>query len=137
MMVVTSGAALCVSGCYAGADEAAEDLRAAQAGEAGPSGDLANDVMRPGLYAVGDGTQIYSRTRLSEDGTYTDLNDALEKVGGGTWEARDGMMCFDPEGDGEDQQERCWTNGEPDEDRSFLTTRIDSEESYRVTPLNE
>ena len=29
----------------------------------------AASVMQPGLYAVGDGTQVYSRTRLQKDGT--------------------------------------------------------------------
>lgn len=95
------------------------------------------NIMQPGLYAVGDGTQIYSRTRLSEDGTYTDLNDAMERVGGGTWEQRGEQMCFDPEGDGEDQQERCWTNSQPDADGRFVTSRVDADESYTVTPIAE
>ncbi|MEM9084664.1 MAG: hypothetical protein AAGB23_01925 [Pseudomonadota bacterium] len=91
--------------------------------------------MGPGLYAVGDETTIYSRTRLSVDGTYVDLDEAMEPVGGGTWEQRGEEMCFDPAGDGEDQQERCWTNSEPGEDGSFMSTRVDGEGSYRVTPL--
>lgn len=91
--------------------------------------------MGPGLYAVGDETTIYSRTRLNVDGTYIDLDEAMERVGGGTWEQRGEEMCFDPAGDGEDQQERCWTNSEPGEDGSFMSTRVDGEGSYRVTPL--
>ncbi|MFL0356491.1 hypothetical protein ACI5KX_08405 [Erythrobacter sp. GH1-10] len=122
---------------------------AACSGEtAAPDGEAAGDttdaseivsvnLMQPGLYAVGDGTQVYSRTRLSEDGTYVDLDDAGEKVGNGTWEQRGELMCFDPEGDGEEAQERCWTNGEVDEDGSFTTTREDGSESYTVTPLEE
>lgn len=92
-------------------------------------------VMQPGLYAVGDGTQVYSRTRLNEDGSYADLNDAGEQVGGGTWRQMGEEMCFDPEGDGEDQAERCWTQSEPSDDGSFTTTRTDGSESYTVTPL--
>lgn len=94
--------------------------------------------MGPGLYSVGDGTQIYSRTRLSEDGTYTDLNDAMESVGGGTWRiAGEDEICFDPEGDGDDQQERCWRNGPFEEDGSFFSNRVDGSERYKVTPLEE
>jgi hypothetical protein len=59
----------------------------------------------------------------------------MNPVGGGTWEQRDGLMCFDPEGDSEDQQERCWTNSQPAEDGSFMSTRVDGEGSYKVTPL--
>ena len=97
----------------------------------------ATGVMQPGLYGVGDGTQIYSQTRLNEDGTYADLNDAGEQVGGGTWVQRGEEMCFDPEGEGEDQQERCWLQSEPSEDGSFTTTRVDGSESYTVTPIVE
>ena len=91
--------------------------------------------MQPGLYAVGDGTQIYTRTRLAPDGTYVDLDESGAQVGGGTWQQRGELMCFDPEGKADEQQERCWTNGAPDPDGSFMTTRDDHSESYRVTPL--
>jgi len=94
-------------------------------------------VMQPGLYGVGDGTQIYSRTRLNEDGSYVDLNDAGEQVGGGSWRQMGDEMCFDPEGNGDNQQERCWIQGEPNEDGSFTTTRTDGSESYKVVPLSD
>jgi hypothetical protein len=94
-------------------------------------------VMQPGLYAVGDGTQVYSRTRLNEDGSYVDLNDAGEQVGGGSWRQMGEEICFDPEGDGEDQGERCWTQSAPGDDGSFTTTRVDGSESYTVTPMAE
>ena len=94
--------------------------------------------MGPGLYAVGDGTQIYSRTRLSQDGTYTDHTEAMEPVSGGAWRVTgDDTICFDPEGDGTDQRERCWQNGPPDANGSFISSRIDGSERYRVTPLEE
>lgn len=94
-------------------------------------------VMRPGLYAVGDGTQIYARTRLNEDGTYTDFTESMEPVGGGTWEVRDDLMCFDPEGDGDDQKERCWTVAPPDENGVIVSSRVDSDETYAITPIEE
>ena len=53
------------------------------------------------------------------------------------WAHRGEEMCFDPDGDGEDQQERCWIQGEPSDDGSFTTTRVDGSESYMVTPLGE
>lgn len=130
--VVLLGAVLSASACTSESNEV-EDSNA----DTVVTESAAQNVMQPGLYAVGDGTQIYSRTRLSEDGTYSDLNDAGERVGGGTWEVRDDLMCFDPEGDDAESQERCWTNTEPDPDGSFMTTRVGSEESYRVTPLEE
>ena len=91
--------------------------------------------MGPGLYAVGDETTVYSRTRLNADGTYVDLNEAMDPVGGGTWVQRGEEMCFDPEGDEPEQQERCWTNSEPNADGSFMSTRVDGQGSYRVTSL--
>ena len=91
--------------------------------------------MGPGLYAVGDATTVYSRTRLNADGTYVDLNEAMDPVGGGTWVQRGEEMCFDPEGDEPEQQERCWTNSEPNADGSFMSTRVDGQGSYRVTSL--
>jgi hypothetical protein len=93
-------------------------------------------AMVPGLYNVGDETTVYGSTLLNEDGTYVDLN-GEERVGGGAWRSNADEICFDPEGDGEDQQERCWINGPVEEDGSLITTRTDGSESYRVTPITE
>lgn len=93
--------------------------------------------IQPGLYATGDGTQVYSRTQLNADGTYIDLNDAMGRVGGGTWEQRDELKCFDPEGDGENQQEMCWTTSEPNEDGSFVSTSVDGKTSYTISKIEE
>lgn len=90
----------------------------------------------PGLYGVGDETTEYARSRLNADGTYVDL-DGDTPVGSGTWTADGATMCFDPEGDGEDQQERCWINESAGEDGSFISARDDGSQSYRVTPLGE
>lgn len=92
--------------------------------------------VQPGLYAVGDETTEYARTRLNADGTFVDLADGVE-VGRGSWTADGPVMCLDPEGDGEEQQERCWTNGPAEEDGSFISTLGDSGQSYRVTPIAE
>ncbi|WAT17871.1 hypothetical protein OZN62_13290 [Aurantiacibacter sp. MUD11] len=118
---------LSLAACAEQPDEAAAEATEVPAEEAGV-------VIGPGLYAVGDETTEYGRTRLNADGTYVDL-DGDTPVGGGTWRTDGETMCFDPEGDGEDQQERCWTNGPADADGGFLSTRTDGSQSYRVTPI--
>lgn len=122
--------ALALAGC---GSEAADDPLPTEGAE--PA--AAVQPMGPGLYAVGDETTVYARTRLAEDGTYTDMTEAGETVGGGTWSSSDDVICFDPEGDGEDQQERCWRNEAPGEDGSFLSRATEGEEVYKVTPLDE
>ncbi|MEE4200490.1 MAG: hypothetical protein V2I30_07255 [Erythrobacter sp.] len=131
MMALRSSALALVAvlaACDAPADQPSDIPEVPQAGEA-------TFQMGPGLYAVGDENATYARTRLSADGTYIDMTAEGEEVGGGTWTTRSDMICFDPVGDGEDKTERCWTNGPPDPDGSFLSTRVDADESYRVTPL--
>ncbi len=92
--------------------------------------------MKPGLYEVGDETTPYGRTRVDEDGTYTDfLND--EAVGSGKWTSAGERVCFDPEGNEDHQLERCWINGPADESGRFLTTRENGSEAYFVTPVAE
>lgn len=93
--------------------------------------------MGPGLYAVGDGTQVYAQTRLGEDGTYTDLDADGNEVGNGTWSNEGEAICFNPDAPGEAGEKRCWLNDSPDEDGSFITRRVGAEESYRVTPLED
>jgi hypothetical protein len=96
---------------------------------------VAGAVMRPGLYAVGDGTTVYGRTSLSADGTFIDLDKAGATVHRGRWRAEGNTICLDVEGEAEDQQEHCWRNDPPDEDGSFMSRRLDGEKAYRVTPL--
>jgi len=91
-------------------------------------------VIKPGLYAVGDETTEYARTRLYADGTYIDLN-GDEPVANGTWFVDGARMCFDPEGDAENQKERCWINSPINDDGSFISTREDGSQSYKVTQL--
>ena len=93
--------------------------------------------MQPGLYSVGDDTTVYGTTRLNEDGAYVDYGENEEVVGGGTWRTAEDELCFDPEGEGDEEQERCWTNEPAGEDGSFRTTRDDGSQSYVVTPIAE
>lgn len=122
-----------IAACSAAPSSEAESAPTAEAS----SPEAAQSVMQPGLYAVGDGNQVYARTRLNEDGTYTDYDDALRPVGGGVWAVRDGLMCFDPEGGGEDQQERCWTVTGPDANGVIMSARVDSDERYAITPIEK
>ena len=93
--------------------------------------------MQPGLYSVGDETTDYGTTRLNEDGTYVDYGENDAVVGGGTWRTAGELLCFDPEGDAEEEQENCWTNEPAGDDGSFRTTRDDGSQSYLVTPIAE
>lgn len=91
-------------------------------------------TMGPGIYDIegGDGI-VYATSELHDDGSYTDRA-GEEVVGQGTWTAEGAKVCFDPEGDGEDQQERCWINSPMSEEGKFVTTRDDGSESYTVSP---
>ncbi|MBX7457463.1 hypothetical protein K3152_04315 [Qipengyuania sp. 1NDH17] len=89
--------------------------------------------MAPGTFDIVGEDVVYATSELREDGTYIDSAEGQE-VGRGTWTADGPNVCFDPEGDGDDQQERCWTNSPMAEDGSFVTTRDDGSESYTVRP---
>lgn len=123
-------AATAIAGC----SEAADD--AGQAPEAEPAEAAVAAAISPGLYAVGNEDTEYGRTQLNEDGTYIDMADNTV-VGSGTWTADGATMCFDPAGDEEHQQVRCWINSPPGDDGSFITARDDDSETYRVTPIAE
>ncbi|MEL1250797.1 hypothetical protein [Aurantiacibacter gilvus] len=126
--IAIAAAALAMAGCGQTAEEDVEAAATEETAEASVA------AITPGLYAVGDETTEYGRSQLNADGTYVDMN-GEEVVGTGTWSAEGATMCFDPEGDDLGQQERCWTNAPPDADGSFMTTRDDGSESYRVTPI--
>lgn len=106
--------------------------------EAGEAPSPAAYVMGPGKYAIegGDGT-VYSQTVVNPDGTYADLDAEGNEVGRGTWRDERGNACFDPDGDGPEQQERCWTNSALAEDGSFTSTRDDGSESYTIRPIRD
>ncbi|MBT8388731.1 MAG: hypothetical protein HKM91_01235 [Altererythrobacter sp.] len=99
--------------------------------------EAAISIMQPGLYSVGDETTDYGTTRLNEDGTYIDYDEDDKVVGGGTWRTTGELLCFDPEGNAEEEQENCWTNEPDGDDGSFRTTRDDGSQNYLVTPIAE
>lgn len=94
-------------------------------------------AMGAGLYAIGDGISVYSRSQLAGDGTYTDLDEAGEAIGSGVWESEDDITCFDPKGDGMNEERRCWKSGVANADGSFMTQRVGGMEHYLVTPLSD
>lgn len=93
--------------------------------------------MVPGLYAIENSDRVYSRTRLHEDGSYTDYDGGDNVVGGGQWSSEGEKICFDPAGDGENEQESCWINEAPGADGSFVTRLVDGETSYTVRPIGQ
>ncbi|WP_156787224.1 hypothetical protein [Erythrobacter sp. SD-21] len=90
-------------------------------------------TMDPVTFDIVGENVVYATTELREDGTYIDSAEGQEG-GRGTWKADGPEVCFDPEGDDEGQQERCWTNSPMLPDGSFVTTRDDGSESYTVKP---
>lgn len=99
--------------------------------------DKGDQPMVPGLYAIESDAVVYSRTRLNEDGSYTDFDGGNNVVGGGQWSSDGAQICFDPAGDGENEQESCWINEAPGADGSFVTRLVDGDTSYLVRPLDE
>lgn len=118
----------------AGCEQAAPS---ADGNDADIAGKATAPIMQPGLYQVGDETTDYGTTRLNEDGTYVDYGESDKIVGGGTWRTTGDLLCFDPEGEAEEEQENCWTNEPVGDDGSFRTTRDDGSQSYLVTPIDE
>lgn len=128
-VIATIGLSALAFGCDA-PDEHGDLPEPPEAGEA-------TFQMGPGLYAVGDETTEYARTRIRSDGTYVDMTREGEEVGSGTWTTRSDMICFDPAGSRLDQAERCWTHEGPREDSSFAIGLVGGNESYRVTRIEE
>ncbi|MEE4153910.1 MAG: hypothetical protein V2I27_07095 [Erythrobacter sp.] len=93
--------------------------------------------MGPGLYDVGSGPGALARVDISPDGGFTNLGPDGAVVGQGTWKSTGNVICFDLEGDGEGLEERCWRNGKPGEDGTFLSRRVGGPEHYLVIPVDE
>lgn len=125
--------ALFVSGCD---QQPADNYSTVVAERSDDALSPAGFVMAPGKYVVesSDG-ELYSETELRSDGTYSRLDTEGKKIASGTWSDRRGKACFDPQGDGPKEQERCWTNSALAKDGTFTTTGVDGTDSYTVRPL--
>lgn len=129
LLLVALATALSACGAPPEIDEAADD--------SSPAASPAAYVMGPGKYAIGSEETGYATTEVNADGTYIDRDADGAPVGRGTWRDDRGMACFDPSGDGPEEQERCWTNSELKEDGSFVSTLEDGSASYTIRPLGD
>ena len=104
--------ALTLAACGNGADEASSEAPAmAQAPQ-------------PGTYELvnTDGTVFV--TDLRDDGGFTTYRgDEIIETGSWTW--KDGAICYD--GDGEGQNEACWTPRDWDGEGGYTATREDGQ----------
>ncbi|MXO59562.1 hypothetical protein GRI89_08410 [Altererythrobacter salegens] len=62
-------------------------------------------------------------TVISADGSYTE-GDGAEMNEAGKWSMDGENVCFDPDGDGADQQKRCYSVTKPDESGKFTATEV-------------
>ncbi len=124
-------------GAVAGAPQASAPHPVAP-GAAIPSPEPADkQPMGPGLYDIGSGPGALARIDISPDGGFTNLGADGAVVDQGTWTSKGNVICFDLEGDGAGRDERCWRNGTPGEDGTFLSRRVDGPEHYLVIPVDE
>lgn len=116
---IVFAAMVALSACSQKAEESA-DTAPVPAEVATPAAP-ADSTTAPGTYDVkmADGTM--GTTVINADGTYVDT-DAKGKVIKGTFAAKDGKDCFDPEGD---EAESCWSVTAPGADGSFTATGPD------------
>ncbi|GMM94454.1 hypothetical protein [Qipengyuania sp. MTN3-11] len=97
--------------CNDAAEEADDPLVAATAPPVGTVETLA------GTYEVTMANGTVVMQTLRSDGTYNDMADG-EVIETGTWRTDEKQLCFDPEGDGEEQ---CFAGGPAGPDGSFQT----------------
>lgn len=93
--------------------------------------------MAPGVYDIGSGVEALARIDIAANGTFTNLGPDGSTIDGGTWTSEGNVICFDLEGDGPNREERCWRNGKPDADGSFLSRRVGGPEHYLVIPVED
>jgi uncharacterized lipoprotein NlpE involved in copper resistance len=87
-------------------------------------------IMPPGTYTVTDDKGTVGTTIINADGTYIDrLPDGKEVKG--TIAAKNGMDCFDPDGD---EAETCFSMTAPEADGTFKATSADGKATVTVTP---
>ena len=83
---------------------------------AAPSGTATGDVTGTYEIKLADGSVVMQT--IAADGTYVETTPDGTRVGGGLWRTGDGgRMCFDPEGD---EDEECYAGGAPSKDGSFV-----------------
>ncbi len=111
-IVLTLAAVAALAAC----SEPAPDPLPAETAEA-PEPMVAEGVAA-GTYEFTDADGATGTTTINADGTYA-MVAADGTQSGGVYARRDGMDCFDPEGE---EAELCWTSTEPAADGSFSST---------------
>ena len=133
--MIRLGVALLAASALAGCGESA--YNPGEAADSDGQQVSADQPMGPGLYTINSRDRVYSRTRIHPEGTYTDYDGGGNVVGGGKWSAEGALICFDPNGDGEDEQESCWISETPSGDGSFVIQLADGDTRYTVVPQGE
>lgn len=121
--VAMSAAVVVLAACGQSSEPAAE-------AEAAPA--VAYEGPAPGHYTVErteDGSTSLSTMVINQDQTYVTTMGDGTKISG-SFVHRDGMDCFDPEGE---EGETCWTRTDG-EDGAFAATSADGAVTVEVTP---
>lgn len=107
-----------------------EDTAAVDAATAAATVATGKSITPPGTYTVTDDKGTVGTTIINADGTYIDrLPDGKEVKG--TIAAKNGMDCFDPDGD---EAETCFSMTTPGADGTFKATSADGKATVTVTP---
>lgn len=114
----------------AACNKAAEEAPAAETSVAANEATGGKALTPPGRYDVVDAKGPVGTTIINADGTYVDIAPDGKEVKG-TIASKNGMDCFDPEGE---DAEICFTMTAPDADGSFKATTADGETTVTVTP---
>lgn len=83
-----------------------------------------------GIYTVDYGDGDVREFTMNEDGTWAGTTSKGEPVSG-TYEDVEGKTCFSADGD--DSDPTCWSDSEPNEDGTFVSTN-DEGVTVMVTP---
>ncbi len=124
LILIAAVAALAACSNKAEEAPAAENTAASSAEVAGKS------ITPPGLYTVTNDKGPAGTTLINADGTYVDKAPDGTEIKG-TIIGKNGMDCFDPEGD---EGETCFTLTPPAADGSFKATSTDGKMTVTVTP---
>lgn len=107
-----------------------EDTGAAAAATAAATVAAGQSTTPPGTYTVTDDKGPVGTTVINSDGTYVDhLADGKEVKG--KFATKNGMDCFDPDGE---EGETCFTLTAPGPDGAFKATTTDGKVTVTVTP---
>ena len=114
----------------AACNKKAEEAPAAEMAAASTEATGGKALTPPGSYAVADDKGPVGTTIINADGSYVDIAPDGKEVKG-TIASKNGMDCFDPDGD---EAEVCFAMTAPDANGSFKATTADGKVTVTVTP---